>query len=500
MKSKRSPLFWLVGCGVLVVGCSCVGLGGMFAVGTLSSVTSVYVPTPRTAAADLPGGGLDEPVSPPPTTAGSARKPAATVTGESTARASAARSTQAVATPVASRAVSTPTSRPRSGTRGDSGQQSTVLNQTIGFISDDYVYPDYGGVDLKRESARIGGLISSGLSSEDFHAEMKGLIERLNDHHSVFLTPIEVKDEESRSGGFGTYVGFGLDLWRSDDNTYAYLTQVLPGSPAAKAGLKQHEHILRVDGKSVIGSDGRLINFGGPVGSTAVFSVRSPGGATREVTVSRATLENRSRVEARLLPSAGNRKIGYLYIPGFDGRTISTDTRAGLRDLMNGAGGTLDGLIIDMRNNGGGDLPVLQAHLGLFTAGVVGYGIDREGKKTNISCTAETIGNSQSVPLVILTGKLTASFGEVFAGALQGSGRAKTVGQASSGLIEELLPYDFTDGSELLLAIRTFYLPNGTTWARKGLQPNIPVSRTWEQVTVEDDEAISAALVAVGSR
>ena len=476
--------------------CACLATGGVLAFSSLSSIRDGGgAPSTRTLGTEIPGKPATDDTQPPlvtdqPSTAATATRTAATPTV-------ARRLPQATAS--AGTNQTNPTARPRTGAAGDSSRQTTILERTVGYITDDYVYPDYGGLNPKVEAARIGKLIGAGLSDDDFYIEMKSMINRLNDHHSTFITPQELKAEESQASGFGTYVGFGIDLSRSEDNTYAYLTQVLLGSPAAKAGLKQHEHILQVDGRAVIGADGHLIDIGGDEGSVAVFTMQVPGStATRDVKISRAVIANRSRVEFRLLASTGAHKIGYLYIPGFDGRSVNSDSRDGLRGLMKLAGGSLDGLVVDMRNNGGGDLTVLQTHLGFFTSGVVGYGLDREETKTNIICKPESIGNSQTVPLIILTSKYTASFGEVFAGALQGLGRAKTVGQSTAGFIEELLPYDYPDGSELLLAIRTFHLPDGRTWARKGLLPDMTISSAWDQVTIEDDPVISAAVKALG--
>jgi carboxyl-terminal processing protease len=93
----------------------------------------------------------------------------------------------------------------------------------------------------------------------------------------------------------------------------------------------------------------------------------------------------------------------------------------------------------------------------------------------------------------VLIGPSTASYAEVFAGILQANGRARLAGQKSEGNIETLRGHDFEDGSEAWIAEETFRLPNGTNWEGKGLAPDIPVDRNWDDYTADNDPVIAAA-------
>ena len=108
------------------------------------------------------------------------------------------------------------------------------------------------------------------------------------------------------------------------------------------------------------------------------------------------------------------------------------------------------------------------------------------------------VGNSFSVKLVILIGRDTESFGEIFAGALQYGRGAILIGQPSAGNIELLRAFRLNDGSKMSIAIQTFRLPNGTNWEGKGLTPNIPVAGAWDEFGPDDlDPVLKAAIEAL---
>ena len=188
--------------------------------------------------------------------------------------------------------------------------------------------------------------------------------------------------------------------------------------------------------------------------------------------------------------------IGYLEIPTFFDRTIPARVRRALGGLA--AAGALDGLVLDVRNNGGGSTSVLLPVLDLFTDGVQGYFVASEGS-TPLEAIATDLSGSQSVPLAILADEDTVSFGEVFTGVLQNSGRASFVGEPTRGNVEVLYGYAFIDGSELWLAHATFEplgLPAGV-WEGVGVQPDVTVPMTWELFGEADDPGLAAAVGAL---
>ena len=109
------------------------------------------------------------------------------------------------------------------------------------------------------------------------------------------------------------------------------------------------------------------------------------------------------------------------------------------------------------------------------------------------------IRNSQTVPLVIMVSKDTVSFGEIFAGVLKDSGRARIVGETSLGNVEVLHGYNFEDGSQLWIASETFYSAfSDSNWEETGIVPDVQAFAEWDTFYFDTDPSIAAALELLG--
>jgi carboxyl-terminal processing protease len=148
--------------------------------------------------------------------------------------------------------------------------------------------------------------------------------------------------------------------------------------------------------------------------------------------------------------------------------------------------------------NGGGLGSVAEAMLGFFTAGPMGYFVDSQGEVL-LNIDPNPVHNSQTVPVVVLIGEDSVSYGEIFAGILQDLGRATLVGQTTLGNVEQLHRFDFTDGSRAWLATDRFDpLNSAPTWEQSGVVPDKVVAGAWEDFTPEDDPIVAAALQLLG--
>lgn len=121
----------------------------------------------------------------------------------------------------------------------------------------------------------------------------------------------------------------------------------------------------------------------------------------------------------------------------------------------------------------------------------------------SLDITANPVGNSQSVPLVVLVGEDTVSFGEIFSGALQDTGRAQLVGQTTLGNVETLHGYNFIDGSTLWIAEERFDpLNSDDDWETTGIIPDVEAYGgaygEWDTFTFENDPSVSAAVDLMG--
>lgn len=394
-------------------------------------------------------------------------------------------------------APSEPTSTPVSVITSSVSVTQTELQMRVFYdlwqsVNDYYIYEDFNGLDWSEVRATYEISISAGIGTEAFYDLMRQMVYDLNDDHSYFISPEEALQEEESYRGDGEYAGVGIISDFNFEKKYAFVLQVLPDSPAMLAGIKAHDHILTINGMPSIDDEGNpaLYMLRGAEGTTATVTVRTPGESPRELELTRATLSASMPVEHRLLP--GNKRIGYLLIPTFYEEGIGQRVRAALRDLTRR--GRLDGLVIDMRINGGGAYPILMQNLRFFTSGNVGYLVNRQSERTVLTARAERISNLQTTPLVILIGPATQSYAEVYAGILRERGRATLVGQPSGGNIETLRQHVFEDGSQAWLAEETFILPDGSGWEGSGLTPDVLIDQNWDEFTADSDPMLAAAI------
>jgi carboxyl-terminal processing protease len=209
----------------------------------------------------------------------------------------------------------------------------------------------------------------------------------------------------------------------------------------------------------------------------------------------RHSIKGNPRVDARLVPTTDGSRIGYIFIPTFFDETIPEQIRNALEDF-----GTLNGLILDVRMNGGGSSTVANPILSFFTSGRLGQFVSRDEART-LGVEGDPIQNSQTVPLVVMVSEDTVSYGEIFAGIMRDSRDAKITGQTSLGNVEVLHGYDFEDGSQLWIASERFYPAHSDEdWEQTGIVPDLPAYAAWDTFTFESDPSIAAALTLLGHK
>jgi len=269
---------------------------------------------------------------------------------------------------------------------------------------------------------------------------------------------------------------------------------VFPGSPAEQAGLRPHDNILAVDGKPIVGEDSsRTELLRGLPGSPVSLLVQSPGSLPRQVDLIRQVITGSLPVPYEVITSASGKRIGYIMLASFNDVTINDQFANALRSMTEDQ--PLDGLILDNRQNSGGADVVMENVLANFTSGKVGDFSNRQEQRP-LRIIGRDINGSQDLPLVVLIGKDTVSFGEIFSGILQDIGRAHLIGETTDGNVEILWVYEFADGSSAWIAHDTFQPLNqaDAEWEKNGVVPDIEASANWDEVTLQTDPAVQAAL------
>jgi carboxyl-terminal processing protease len=402
---------------------------------------------------------------------------------------------QALATlPVVSGPVATPTSWLQANPAIGKDVQQRVFKDVVDVIDKVYVDPAFNGQDWTAIKKKYRQQVEGDLDTEAFYSAMESMVFELGDNHSFFLSPVEVAEAESELAGKNEFVGVGILILPFRNAGLVSVVTVFPDSPADKSGLKVHDSILAVDGLPAVGQEtANMSRLRGPECSVVRLTVQTPGEAPREVMLVRQRLEGPQLIDARLVSTADGSRIGYIYIPTFFDETIPDQVDKALKDF-----GELDGLILDNRMNGGGTSDVLESLLSRFTAGMLGRFKSRRDSRA-LLIRDDPINNSNTVPLVVLVGDGTASFGEIFSGVLQDSGRAKIVGKTTDGNVEILHGYEFDDGSQLWIAEETFDpAVSHADWEATGIIPDVEAYDDWYKFTFETDPSIAAAVKLLG--
>jgi carboxyl-terminal processing protease len=286
-----------------------------------------------------------------------------------------------------------------------------------------------------------------------------GLVRELNDPYSELLTPRDLKQFNSRTGG--RYGGLGM-LIEEEAQTHAIrIVTVYPNTPAEMGGVREGDYIIKVDTLSTRGWTINQVSdslTGTPNTKVHVTFARPGITSPIEATFTRAII----RIPAVPFTLSLDNKIGYLPLQQFN-ENASENVAAALKQFQSQGA---RGLIIDLRGDPGGilteslDIANMFLQAGQQIASVKG----REGPVENY--TAKSAPIAPSIPLVILTDERSASASEIVTGALQDHDRALVVGQTSfgKGLVQGV--YNLDGGYALKLTTGKWFTPSGRSIQR----------------------------------
>jgi carboxyl-terminal processing protease len=378
-------------------------------------------------------------------------------------------------------------------------QREAIFDRVWTLVRDRYVYTDYRGLDWDALRAEFAPRVAGAETPEVFYGVLRELIARLGDDHSRYESPREVAEQQDEFEGELRYAGIGAVVRELDEG--GLITKIARGGPAEEAGLRPHDLILAVGG--IPFTDTARFGPGGPIsvvrgspGSVVHLTIRSPGEEAREVDLTRRAIDADAfaQVEAQRLPGG---QIGLIRIDTFYVEDLNEDIRAELERLQ--TDGPLDGLIVDVRDNGGGRLDLMLATIGMFVdGGTIGSSAGRDRENRLRVPGGQVLPGLAETPIVVLIGPETASAAEMFAAGMRVLGRARIVGMPSSGNTENLVAHDLEDGSRLWLAELNYRMPDGGEIEGRGVQPDRVVDVEWWRYDVADDPQIAAAIEELG--
>ncbi len=292
----------------------------------------------------------------------------------------------------------------------------------------------------------------------------EGIVASLEDPYSRYLDPVTWQDLESKLeakfGGIGVYV-------LQDDEGRHKIVAPIKDTPAFKAGIKNGDIIIGINGASTMNmsQDEVVHQMRGEPGTQLVLTVyRESEGKDYELVIIREII-NVPSVDASVLDEVPG--TGYIKLNQFH-----TQSAREVADSLNNLVGEnhIKGLILDLRNNGGGEFTASISIASLFLENgqeVVSVADSYGHKKVH-----QASGQSVALPLVVLVNGNSASASEILAGALQDNGRAVLVGEQTfgKGLVQTI--FQLPDGGALQLTTQKYYTPNGNDINQIGITPD----------------------------
>lgn len=353
------------------------------------------------------------------------------------------------------------------------GNQSVLTNSTekklstiYRLINTDFLYTDEMSEEILNEAA------------------IKGYVEGLGDPYSVYYDAEETKSlMESTSGEFG---GIGVGLTQNIDTMIISFTNVYEDSPGERAGFKEGDILYKVNGEEVTGQDLDQV----------VSKIRGEKGTEVEITVLRGEqmeeysgIAIRDMIEATTVSSELlEDSIGYIAVSGFEKVTYH-QFEAAIEELKTQG---MSGLIVDLRNNPGGNLSTVCEMTDLILPkGIIVYTENKNGKKQMEMSDEE---HQLDLPLVVLVNGNSASASEIFAGAVQDYGAGKIVGTTTygKGIVQQI--YSLSDGTALKITTSEYFTPNGRNIHGKGIVPDVVVEYEYDEANPEADNQLQAAI------
>lgn len=298
---------------------------------------------------------------------------------------------------------------------------------------------------------------------------LKGYVEGLGDPYTEYYTKEEMADlrEELNS----EYVGIGVYIGNNAVDNTIVIAGTIKFSPAEEAGLKAGDVVEKIDD----------VSYTGKQLSEATKVLKAEEGTTVKLTILRDEKEIEINITRRKITvehvssKMMDNNVAYIKIDSFD-NNVADSFKSQLTDLMKG---NVNGIIIDLRSNGGGIVTEATDIADLFlekdeTILITKSKKDNEEKITKSK--QEPI--VKNTPVVILVNEATASASEILAGALKDKYNATIVGKTTygKGVIQSL--YNLKDGSGLKITTDEYFTPNHNKIQKTGITPDVEVDLT----------------------
>ncbi len=314
-------------------------------------------------------------------------------------------------------------------------------------------------------------------------AAVEGMAKVMNECHTYYLDPDRAKTFNKPPAPVS---GIGVTINKPDQNSPIEVIDVIPNTPAERAGVKKGDKFMKVNGEDVshLTVEEVADRVRGPEGTTVNITFDRQG-APVELTIPRA------RFTARLTEAKPEGDYGYIKIKQLISNVADEAQQAAQQFAAQGK----KGIVLDLRNDPGGELSVAVDVASLFVKnGPIVYQTGRDGQRTPIEVNSGRYLGTK-IPLVVLVNKNSASGSEIIAAGVQASGAGTIMGAQTAGCVGSAQPRELPDGGLLLITLTE--MQDAKTGANlngpgKGIVPDVTVSD--DPSTPNVDEGLQAAL------
>ena len=369
-----------------------------------------------------------------------------------------------------------------------------VIGAVIGSIIQDFRAAGVLGRDNYRSVLTAANLVKN-QSINEYTADeitdmmLTGLASYIEDDYSYYFTP-EAKTQYDDDKQGIVKGGIGVQVVTEEDGSVLIL-DVYDDSPAQSAGIKTGDYIVAVDGVNVGEIDDLSSAISGENGTTVRITVRRG-----ENELAYDVIRGQSQQTMVRYRTIGD--VMYIQLKSFNGNAVEKFQEA--MDAVESQGCT--GIVLDLRDNGGGDLSILEK-IGnmILPEGVIIYAQDRHGNRIS---EINSSGADMDLPMVILTNSNTASASEALAGAARDRGTAVLVGTKTFGKGIMQTTYTLDNEGAFKLTTAKYYLPGGECIHEIGLTPEYEVALPDGQesrpyyMTDQEDTQLQKALEILG--
>ena len=369
-----------------------------------------------------------------------------------------------------------------------------VIGAVIGSIIQDFRAAGGLGRDNYRSVLTAANLVKN-QSINEYTADeitdmmLTGLASYIEDDYSYYFTP-EAKTQYDDDKQGIVKGGIGVQVVTEEDGSVLIL-DVYDDSPAQSAGIKTGDYIVAVDGVNVSEIDDLSSAISGENGTTVRITVRRG-----ENELAYDVIRGQSQQTMVRYRTIGD--VMYIQLKSFNGNAVEKFQEA--MDAVESQGCT--GIVLDLRDNGGGDLSILEK-IGnmILPEGVIIYAQDRHGNRIS---EINSSGADMDLPMVILTNSNTASASEALAGAARDRGTAVLVGTKTFGKGIMQTTYTLDNEGAFKLTTAKYYLPSGECIHEIGLTPEYEVALPDGQesrpyyMTDQEDTQLQKALEILG--